>query len=379
MRGSAELGVTASAAVGNALRLVAIGDQGRDVLARFDRIAIGERLPAVLRSRTADGNFQVELAGTSLRMSLPAGMQIGQRIELTLVAREPRPTFLLQRDDASVKAEVSPAGRLIDTLLRPERAGGRGGASAVPPAPARALVDAARPVADAPLMQSEPLARALANALSTSGLFYESHVAQWVNGSRSQAQLQQEPQFGWTARNLARPEGAGAAANASANTAAGPAASPAVTAAANAALMSAAVENTGPSATQSAPPLLMDPASEAAQMLRLQLETLEHSQVLWRGEAWPGLPMEWGVADDGGSQADPAERNWQSVLRFHFDKLGTVAATINLSGGQVQLALRTEDDAVSQRLRGAAGSLADALQAAGTPLHVMTVRREETP
>jgi hypothetical protein len=51
MRGSAELGVTASAAVGTALRLVAIGDQGRDVLARFDRIAIGERLPAMLRSR----------------------------------------------------------------------------------------------------------------------------------------------------------------------------------------------------------------------------------------------------------------------------------------------------------------------------------------
>jgi hypothetical protein len=282
-------------------------------------------------------------------MSLPAGMQIGQRIELTLVAREPRPTFLLQRNEASVKAEVSPAGRLIDALLRPERPSGSS-AEGTTPSPSKALVEAARPVADAPLMQSEPLARALASALSNSGLFYESHVAQWVNGSRSQAQLQQEPQFGWSAKNLARPAGAPGAmdggpagANSPANTAANSAANSATSLAANAAVMSNAAENAGPaSSPQSAPPLLMDPASEAAQMLRLQLETLEHSQVLWRGEAWPGLPMEWGVADDGGSKADPAERNWQSVLRFHFDKLGTVAATINLSGGQVQLALRTE-------------------------------------
>lgn len=357
MRGTADLGISASAAVNSVARLVPIGDQGRDVLARFERIALGERLPALLRANLGDGSFEVELAGTSLRMALPSGMQAGQRIELTLLAREPRLSFSLQNNSqGSVQAQVSPAGRLIDTLLRPELA-----EDGVPPAPPKALVDAARPVAPVPITQATQLAQALANALSTSGLFYESHVAQWVNGGRSEAQLQQEPQFHWTGKNLARPHAQTERVSTMA------------------AVSSAATDSsTSASPNQAAAELPMDPASEAAQMLRLQLETLEHGQILWRGEAWPGLPMEWGVAD-GGGHADPAERSWQSVLRFHFDRLGTVSATLNLSGGEVQLSLRTESEGVAQRLRGAATGLADALQAAGTPLHLMSVRREDTP
>lgn len=362
MRGTADLGISASAAVNSVSRLVPIGDQGRDVLARFERIALGDRLPALLRANLGDGSFEVELAGTQLRMALPPGMQAGQRIELTLLAREPRLTFSLQGNDqgkGGVQAQVSSAGRLIDTLLRPELA--EDGATHTPP---KALVEAARPVASTPITQATQLAQALANTLATSGLFYESHVAQWVNGGRSEAQLQQEPQYNWTEKNLARPHPQ-------------PERAATIGPAQNAATDSAGSAN---SASQSAAPaageLPMDPASEAAQMLRLQLETLEHNQVLWRGEAWPGLPMEWGVAD-GGGHAEAAERDWQSVLRFHFDRLGTVSATLNLSGGEVRLSLRTESEGIAQRLRGAATGLADALQAAGTPLHQMSVRRED--
>lgn len=369
MRGTADLGaIAASAAVDSAMRLVAVGDQGRDTLARLERIAIGERLPALLHSRFSDGSFQVELAGTSLRMSLPPGMQVGQRIELSLLAREPRPTFLLQNAGGGVQAEVSQAGRLIDTLLRPERP-----ADGAKPAVPQALINAARPVAAGPVTQSEPLARALASALSGSGLFYESHVAQWVNGGRSLEQLQQEPQFHWTQKNLARPQQAAPwAAGTSDPHAAAPQSS------ANAAFTAAATVDAVVQVTSETPALNVDPASEAAQMMRLQLETLEHSQVLWRGQAWPGLPMEWGVAEDG-SHGVEGERNWQSVLRFHFDELGTVAATLTLSGGQVQLALQAESEDIAARLRGAATDLADAMKSAGTPLHLMTVRQEKAP
>ena len=74
MRGTAELGaVTAATAPLAPARLVSIGDQGLDVQARLDRIALGSELSAVLRERYADGSFRVELAGTALRMQVPAG------------------------------------------------------------------------------------------------------------------------------------------------------------------------------------------------------------------------------------------------------------------------------------------------------------------
>jgi hypothetical protein len=269
---------------------------------------------------------------------------------------------------------VSQAGRLINTLMRPEKPAG--GATANLP---QSLVESSRPVANGPLAQSEPLARALASALSGSGLFYESHVAQWVNGSRSLEQLRQEPQFHWTEKNLAGTQGdaasralPGTEQTSGLNARAG--ANPVANGAAADTGMVEAFVQTGPEA----PALNIAADSDAAQMMRLQLDTLEHGQVLWRGEAWPGLPMEWGVAEDGGN-GEQAQRSWQSVLRFHFEKLGTVAATLTLSGGQVQLALRTENDAVTKRLQGAATELADAMKSAGTPLHLMTVRQENAP
>ncbi|ODP31175.1 flagellar hook-length control protein FliK [Pandoraea sp. ISTKB] len=94
------------------------------------------------------------------------------------------------------QATLSAAARTIDTILRlaPDSPG---------PVQASVPVWPAAPGTGAPAL-APLVAAALKEALSTSGLFYESHLSQWASGSRSFEQLQAEPQLRWPASaNLA--------------------------------------------------------------------------------------------------------------------------------------------------------------------------------
>ncbi|WP_281718069.1 flagellar hook-length control protein FliK [Pandoraea apista] len=94
------------------------------------------------------------------------------------------------------QATLSAAARTIDTILRlaPDSPG---------PVQASAPVWPAAPGSGAPAL-APLVAAALKEALSASGLFYESHLSQWASGSRSFEQLQAEPQLRWPASaNLA--------------------------------------------------------------------------------------------------------------------------------------------------------------------------------
>jgi hypothetical protein len=176
------------------------------------------------------------------------------------------------------------------------------------------------PVLARPSQDAAALAPALQQALEKSGLFYESHVAQWAQGQRPLADLAAEPQM------ASRP------------------------------------------ATPTEP--------EAAQLINLQLATQEQHQLSWEGQLWPGQPMQWQVSRDaprreGGREA--AEPAWQSQLRLRFPRLGELKATVVLVGGQVALRLEPGDDAAAGVLRAHAPALAAALGAAGTPLAALSI------
>ncbi|RKP45343.1 flagellar hook-length control protein FliK [Pararobbsia silviterrae] len=101
-----------------------------------------------------------------------------------------------QPPPASAQAVLSPAARTLDVISR-----GADGEPA-PPVIGRQALWSAPPGAAAASGVGEPpfaglassLAMALEQALDTSGLFYESHLAQWFAGQRSSALLNQEPQ-----------------------------------------------------------------------------------------------------------------------------------------------------------------------------------------
>jgi hypothetical protein len=162
-------------------------DARQEVYHRLNQIALGQQLPAKVLERLADGTFLVRVADASARMSLPVGAQVGDDLSMTLVERQPRPTFLLGAGTPSTsgdaRATLSQAALLIDSLLQSAQQSG-----------AVTAAIGKKPLLPSPSGNAAQLAAALQDGADASGLFYESHLAQWAAGSRPLSSIQREPQ-----------------------------------------------------------------------------------------------------------------------------------------------------------------------------------------
>jgi hypothetical protein len=290
---------------------------------------LGQSLPAQVRARLADGSFVVEVAGSAWRMALPAGARPGASLPMTLVALTPQPTFsvaigvgapltvraapaLPAAIGGAQPAELSDTARLLGAVLRT--------AASVPGA--AALVGSA-PLAAGATLDPAQLAQRLQQTIAHSGLFYESHVADWAEGKRRLDELRHEPQMN------ARP------------------ASP-----------------------------LADP--DSAQFVSLQLATQEQQHLAWHGQLGPGQPFDWQIDKEPprqqqGERGQPAPPAWRSALRLRFALLGEIGATLVLRDARVELELRPASAAAATLLRAHAPALAASMDAAGTPLAALQI------
>ena len=345
----------------------AVADPRQQAFQRALASQLGQSMQAEVLSRLSDGSFVVRVADMAARMPLPNGVQVGSQVPLTLVALNPRPTFqVATAQGGQAFAEAGPAlpegaspqgaplafleGKEAAALTRasallantrslaaPPGAMGDPGASLSKAGKALGDVIAAAqqsetrqtaalgraPLLGAPSLDAAAIAASLRQGMEKSGLFYESHVAEWAQGARAQAELAAEPQ----ARGMAPPS---------------------------------------------------DPAT--AQLINLQLNAHEQARVAWQGQLWPGQELRWeierdapergsgGDGDDGGGGQD----SWQSSLTLRFGRLGEVAAKVVLSGGQLHIRLDAPES-VRARLEAGSGRLADALDAAGTPLTTLAI------
>lgn len=337
-------GVSATQPVRPALALERTGDPRLDALQRTLATMLGSKVPVSVLSRLGDGSFVVRVLDTPVRMQLPAGAQPGAQLSMKVLAASPQPTF--QLGDATLHGAAAPLGAQASSLAAAIAAatsplshtGGQNDAADLSPA-ARLLAqvlhgasgarDAAAVTGAAPLLpqgalDAAQLAGKLAQAIAKSGLFYESHVAEWAEGKRPLGELMQEPQ------------------------------------------------------ARSAPGTLpTDPAS--ARMINLQLASHEQGQVVWQGQLAPGQPFEWNVAREQDDRAGGDERQepaWQSGLRLRFAVLGEIEASVSLRGSQVRIDLRAARDAVDA-LRAGAPRLQDALAAAGAELASLRIDGRE--
>ena len=353
-------GVRPVALVDAALPTARVGDLREETTGRLAQIVVGQRVEASVTSLLSDGSFLVNVADTAVRTNLPPGSKVGDQLQLTLLATEPRPTFRLDGEGGAAPTKLSTAGKLIDTLLSSNSGSALIGKTALVSSPATAPAQ---------------LAEVLQHTLASSGLFYESHLQQWNAGERPLAEVLREPQN----QHLASASG-----SIGAETAAAP--------------QSASVDGTlstatnlldakGAAATISSS---TDPDTlktvqvlhpETAQLVHLQLNTLDQPRVQWRGEVWPGQQMEWEVREDDQPAQRTAkgdeERSWQSVVRFDLPTLGKVAATITLVGDHVQVQVRAANSHTADTLRSFSSRLSQALDAAGTRLDSLHVKQDE--
>lgn len=352
--------VTAVGQVDRVVGAEAVGDARQEAFQRSLAGMLGKSMQAEVLSRQTDGSFLVRVAGTAARMMLPSNAQPGSELPLTLVALTPRPTFQVTGEQsaafAAVAADPAPAATPAKAAAMQRAAslfGEAPGAAHLPEsdnASARSTLSAAArvitgvlqvasraelpqtaivaPLPLLPAAAADPakLAAVLKDAIGASGLFYESHVAEWSAGTRPLGDLQREPQM----QRGALQQGAA------------------------------------------------DPAT--AQFINLQLSSQEQGRVAWQGELWPGREMAWeisrdaperGARQDGGAEA--AEPPWRSALKLRFPLLGEIGATVVLAGDEVHIQLQAGSSGVGSLLRARGAELQGALAASGTALASLTV------
>ncbi|WP_396329250.1 flagellar hook-length control protein FliK [Burkholderia anthina] len=288
---------------------------------------------------------------------------------------------------------------------------------ATPPASGPAA-SAATSAATATTAAAPPVAvlhAALAQAVSESGLFYESHLAQWLAGQRPLAALLREPQARLAAPGQAAADGAqfdtsdvldellaprsslpaavrnaaqpgGTMSNALAQNAAAGARQYAASGAAADPLGEHADLRWTPAraelAAASADPQAQTAAAvhpDAVPIVRQQLDALATDQFRWSGEAWPGARLDWTIEPDesGGraSHSDDAGDGiaWRTRLTLTLPSLGTVDAELVLSGAQLVARLRANSTG-AVRLTRSEAALRQRFEGSGLQLGGLSIR-----
>lgn len=252
-----------------------------EVTGELPELPVGQRFLARIEQALPDGTFRAMVAERNLTLALPESAKPGDTLELVVTARSPR-LVTAQRAEALPAGEAPPAtlsraGQMIGTLF----------AGAEQP-PQAATLSRATPLLPQPSALAAELAPALKQAIAASGLFYESHQAQWIAGRYPLGALRQEPQ---ARQGRPSPEQSRAHPQAAPGSAAAGAAAGADT---------AAVRRSA--AATGGPPAELVPA-RLQPLVQQQLNAAATRHVVWRGEIWPGQFLHWEIYES--RQAQP--------------------------------------------------------------------------
>ncbi|WP_027199161.1 flagellar hook-length control protein FliK, partial [Paraburkholderia sprentiae] len=266
------------------------------------------------------------------------------------------------------------------------------------------------------------LAAALERTIADSGLFYEAHLAAWLIGQRSPAELSHEAQnqlvaqsplpSDWSADDgdanawFASANGASAATPRGAPNAAdnSPAAHamPSILNAQAARLVAGELlansvsdlngQSTHTGLHGGTPQAADAGSSQHAQamaaavhpatvpLVRQQLDLLATGQFRWTGEAWPGARLDWTIEQDGdewdrsgGGVASEDDQPWRTRLTLSLPTLGTVDAELTLTGMRLTARVQASPRGAA-RLAMQGDGFRQRLAAAGIELQVLTIR-----
>ena len=320
------------------------------------RWAPGEQMTARVEAQLPGGRFHVRVDNLLLEMNLPAGFKPGDKVELQFVTNQPRPSFLLQNGPEGAPrqdVQLSRAARNLGEILKAIVPEGRNPTDTTP-------VRAAVPMLPSPTLDPARLAQALSGALSGSGLFYEAHQSEWVQGQRPIEELLKEPQA-----RLSNPAREPQAADL---------AKQAVRAGTEALQEKAAQLSTSASSTASATQdtkaaLSLPVHPDTLPQVRSQLTALETQQIVWQGQLWPGQDLEWRVQEPPEQERSSDEpQPWFTQLRLRLPRLGDLTADLALVGGALRLRLTAGEPQAQAAMQEQRDALASALTAAGIDL-----------
>lgn len=371
-----------------------------DVLSEF---SVGQRVMAQIQALLPNGSYRAIVGQRDLTLALPFAAKPGDTIELEVVENNGKLTLALvgnkaasdaaTKDNDSVSTSLSKTGNMIGTLLSEvEQQGGR-----AKPTP----LNANQPLVTDFTGRASDLLPALKDSLAKSGMFYEAHQAQWLEGKISTANLLQEPQGKLSSLTPAPPNNAppppiddGDSADIAAHVHLSDDARQKTIIERDQATPAPADTNKA-SATGNEPktaPLMQ--ASEQAGLQRStaihpeltpivqqQLNALATQTYVWQGQVWQGQAMHWEITEEDGrprTESDEIPARWQTRLKLDLPRLGGIEARLRLgSTGQIELSLTTSNDSSEATLKAAGEQLSKALQASGLQLNKFAVSHGE--
>lgn len=366
---------------------------------------LGQKLQAKVQAQMAPGIFKVRVADQLMQLQLPNTIRAGDTIILQVASLLPRLTFSMaaSANPLSTADQLSATARLLSSLTQQ-------------PLEKSFL----RPTNSAPLWagvtqfpDTTELAGKLHTTISQSGLFYESHQAQWLAGSRNTAQLLQEPQnlpaeqvkaafdrndktpatntavtpnYTNGLRNTTQilpgqqylPADPVKAASAhddrapSLNTETS--GNPATVATAqddkapsmNTATITAASGNAATVATAQERISIPGIPDHLQPLIQQQLNALETRQVQWQGQVWPNQEMNWKIREEATHSPPGSEgRQWATQIHLDLPNLGEVTATLRFDCNGLSVTLDTDTSATRAKLGTASSTLVAALSERG--------------
>jgi hypothetical protein len=279
-------------------------------------------------------------------------------LELTFITSSPRLTFALTQDmeqalPANSGVSLSETAKFLGALLQ------RGADEQGKPA----AVTNSVPILNGSPGATQDFAAALRTAVSQSGLFYESHQAQWVSGERNLATLLQEPQAQLPVLDVRLPSAPEALA-------AGKGGGEAVQ----------ALQTGVPGDNDAVSALPRDPVHpQALPLVHQQLEALDTRQILWQGQVWPGQDMDWQIEEDGArrSAADEEAVRWRTRLHLELPSLGGVTARLAIVDKGIRIEMTANRGSGVSALRSDTARLLASMEATGLRVDSLVVREDE--
>jgi hypothetical protein len=314
----------------------------------LQELPLGGELRGQVKAALPDGTFQVAIGKQSFVLRLPFPAQAGDVLQLYVAAREPQLRFAVgvPNEPPTSAANLSETARFITALL-----------AETAKLPVTAVAHAGTPLLATPPGNHDEIIAELRHALTASGMFYESHQAQWAAGQRPLTLLLEEPQAQLPPLTAAQ------------------------SSTATAHIDERFADRAGATPRPSDLPHLPDlPVHrDALNIVRHQLVTLDTQQVVWNGLIWHEQPVEWEVTRHGSGTPDaPDEQPWRTRLTMTLPRLGEIDASLLITAGGVTIMLHAANADAAATLDEHKAELRQALRGAGvTPLSI-TVHCDDT-
>ena len=279
----------------------------------------GQQVKAEIIANLPNSLYLARIAGEMYKLEIPLNVQPGETLELTFVAAEPRVTFQIVRPEGGGESvKLSSMGKWLAGVVK----------DAAP------LPVVQEPLLESPSRGSTLLAARLRSVLTQSGLFYESHLAQWAAGGVQLGEILKEPQgklsraaFGDDALSGYREQADAGFAD-----------------------------------------------SRTLPLIKEQLLLLNSGVLSWKGEAWPGQGMELAIKERG---AQEGEAGIEATLSLELAHLGGVEAKLHFGAQGLRVDFVCGRPGSSAVLRHGGEGLRSALASCGLHLNRMAAKDEE--